>query len=143
MNIEQIQDDITRSNFGDTNDLIPPYNEEDEEEHKLNATDLALRRSISLKNRLITLVNAYYLGKIMTQAEKEEVVKYRKKVTAHYLRRATKTFDLFEQCPTQILLTKDLTIERIALLKRSEITLLRQQMLEFFVGTQTLEEENC
>jgi len=85
MNIEQIQDDITRSNFGDTNDLIPPYNEEDEEEQKLNATYRALRRAISLKNRLITLVNAYYLGKIMTQVEKEEAAKYRKKVTAHYL----------------------------------------------------------
>ena len=143
MNIEQIQDDITRSTLGDTNDLIPPYDEEDGDDQKLNATYRALRRSISLKNRLITLVNAYYLGKIMAQAEKEEAAKYRNKVTAHYLRRASKTFDLFEQCPTQILLTRSLTIERIASLKRSEITLLRQQMLEYFVGTQILEEENC
>lgn len=143
MDIEQIQDDITRSDLGEANDLIPPYNEEDGDEQKLHATYRALRRSISLKNRLITLVNAYYLGKIITQAEREEAARYRKKVTAHYLRRATKTFDLFEQCPAQILLTQHLTMERIALLKRPEITQLRQHMLEFFVGTQILEEENC
>src|SRR5688572_14091729 len=81
MNIEQIQDDIIRSNLGDANDLISPYNEEDGDEQNLTMTYRALQRSIALKNRLITLVNAYHLGKIMIQAEKEEAARYRKKVT--------------------------------------------------------------
>jgi hypothetical protein len=143
MNIEQIHDDITRTNFIDIEQLVPPYADEDGDEQKLNATYAALRRSIALKNRSLSLTNAYYLGKIIAQAEKNKAAKYKRKLTGHYLRMVKKTFDIFEQYPSQLLKTKFVTVQRIAILKQPQVTQLRQLLFEFFVGTQILVEENC
>lgn len=50
------------------------------------------------------------------------------------------TFDIFEYCPKQLIVTKTLTVQDVKKLTRPQITEIRNEML-FFDGTQRLEEE--
>ena len=66
MNIEEIEQDILGVHPEDTEKLIPPYDRNDDEQRKFDKAHRALRRSIQLKMRLFSMINAFYLGKILT-----------------------------------------------------------------------------
>jgi len=88
MNIDQIIDDITHLSDIGISQMVPPYEDQMEDDQKLNATYSALRRSTALKSRTLTLINAYYLGKLIALADKTNAAKYKKRLTAHYLKMA-------------------------------------------------------
>ena len=124
--------------------LIPPYTDEIDTAEKIIMTNLSLQRVIRLKSRIIALINAYFLGKLLADigsTTKRFLMK--RKLTKHYQTIAENTFDLFEYRPSQILRTKIITVQGIRAMKRSEILELRESILDIFAGAQNLEEESC
>jgi hypothetical protein len=140
MNIQQIEDDLLEVLPENMGELITPYELTDTPDQKFKILYRSLRRSIQLKNRQMSLMNAYFLGKLL---DEEGDKTYERKMTTHYLVMSKNTYDLFEQYPEQILRTKMLTVQRIKVMKRSEILNLRNKILEFFVGTQILRGGDC
>ena len=107
--------------------LIPPYQPDQSVEEKIKETKIALRRTIGLKDRLMSLVNAYYLGKLINEAESTSL-KYRRKqkVETHYSVMAEYTYDIFEMDPSQILETSLIDVQGIKKLRRSQVLQLRK-----------------
>ena len=114
-----------------------PYSADITLEEKLNCAYRNLKRSIRLKSRTLSLINTYYLGKILCSVESLQL---KQRISKHYVTIAEYTFDLFEGCPEQILRTKWISIQDIRRLKRSILLDLRNELI-IFVGTQSLGEE--
>jgi hypothetical protein len=142
MNLQQIEDDLLEVLPENPGELIIPYELTDTLEQKFKTLYRSLRRSRRLKNRQMSLIHAYFLGKFLEENDDEDN-KYEGKMTTHYLVMSRNTYDLFEEYPEQILRTKSLTVQRIKTLKRTEILDLRRKLLEFFVGTQILRGGDC
>ena len=124
--------------------LIPPYTEEMDREQQMKIAYVNLQRAIRLKSRILALINAYFLGKILASIESTtDRFLMKKKLTKHYQTMAENTYDLFEYNPSQILQTRLITVQAIRAMKRSKILELRELTLETFAGAQNLEEESC
>lgn len=111
--------------------LISPYRDNMDKKQKFDLAYRALRRTIKTKSRIIALMNAYYLGLVLDEMDFDESHKFRKKMSQHYLAIVTKTFDLFEPYPTQILTTKILSTTEIRLIDRPDITQARNELYLF------------
>ena len=86
-----------------SDDPLSPFTPEMDYEEKLNVTSRALRWSIKLRNRITTLVNAYYLGSLFNQAgSTAQEFKAKNSTTKHYATMAEYTFTIFEENPSQI-----------------------------------------
>jgi hypothetical protein len=121
--------------------IIPPYSDNGTDEEKIKVTLIkALRRSIELKNRLLFLTNAFFLGKLFSDSETTSIKFQRKrKISRHYAAMSEYVYDIFELCPSQILHTSTLTVQQIKHLKRSQVLLLRdivENNLLIFAGAQ-------
>src|SRR5579859_2892256 len=114
-----------------------PYSSDTTLEEKFNCAYRNLRRSIKLKSRTLSLINAYYLGKILCDVECSRL---KQQLSKHYATIAEYMFDLFEFCPEQILKTKWLSVQDIRKLKRSTLLYLRDELV-IFVETQNLGEK--
>jgi hypothetical protein len=104
--------------------ILPPYNEEDEVQQKLNSTFKAMRRAIKLGNRILALVNAFYLGYCIEIVIDTPIDKLmcKNKIPEHYRRIAAKTYLIFEaQGLQQILRTKSTTVAMIQKLNKSSL----------------------
>ena len=98
----------------------PPYTEEMTFNQKFHATERAFRRTVRLKDRVLSLVNTYYLGRLLASLETiGEMFRYKQKVSKHYATMAEYTYDLFELQPKQIMRVRFLSVQRIKKLKRS------------------------
>ena len=129
-------------------DPLAPFTSEMSYEEKLNVTSRALRRSIKLRNRVTTLVNAFYLGYLFNQAgSTAKEFKAKNSTTKHYATMAEYTFNIFEEDPSQIYQTNFLTAQTIKKMKREQIlqlrTLVEKNVTKSFDGAQSLGEENC
>ena len=67
--IDDLLDEIQNYLPTDVEEIIPPFSTDADRDEKFKAASMALRRSIKLKNRFLSLVNAYYLGKILNEFE--------------------------------------------------------------------------
>ncbi|GES80683.1 hypothetical protein GLOIN_2v1884596 [Rhizophagus clarus] len=124
--------------------MIPPYLEDMDIEEKFLKSYMQLQRSIQLKNRILSLVNAYFVGKILAEIEStSERFRIKRRLTKHYSTMTEYTFDLFEPNPSQILRTKYLNVQDIRKMKRQEILVLRSYLNQDFAGAQNLGEESC
>ncbi|GET04159.1 hypothetical protein GLOIN_2v1884596 [Rhizophagus clarus] len=124
--------------------MIPPYSEDMNIEEKFLKSYMQLQHSIQLKNRILSLVNAYFVGKILVEIETtSERFRMKRKLTKHYLTMTEYTFDLFEPNPSQILRTKYLNVQDIKKMKRQEILVLRSYLNKDFAGVQNLGEKSC
>ena len=89
----------------------------------------------------MSLINAFYLGKLLDEVDDRVLLrKYSQKLTEHYYRISRNTYELFKDSPRRIVKTKIITIQMIRRLKRPDI---QEELFEFLVGAQNLEEENC
>jgi hypothetical protein len=117
------------------------YTNEKTFKKKFNMASKALLKSIRLKNRTLSLVNAYYVGKLLDElSTSSERFQYKKKLTAHYATIAERTFNIFEPCSTQIMKTSLITVQVIRKMKQSQVLELRNEMF-IFAGAQNLKEE--
>ena len=124
-------------------DLFPPYIDGMSDHQKLKELKVALRRSIKVKNRQTSLINAYFLGKLFEDTEVKERETLRPLVSDHYYNMGRNTYDLFEGFPKQIYRTSYLSAQIIKKLRRSKVLQYRETLLNHFVGTQNLVGEDC
>lgn len=116
-----------------------PYLDTDITKEKFQSILKNLQRSIRLKSRTTSLINAYYLGKLLTNEDFPENFKFKKNIPDHYERIARNTFDVFEFCPNALVRNNLFTTQVIRKLKRNEITRLREIVI--FAGAQNSGEE--
>lgn len=124
--------------------LIPPFQNEDNIEKQLLRTYNCLQRTIKLRSRILSLINAYFIGKILAGVESTtQRFLFKRKLTKHYQTMVENTFDLFEYNPSQIMRTKFLSVQDLRKMKRVEVLYLRDCLLDPFAGAQSLAEESC
>ena len=126
-----------------TIEIIPPYIDGMSERQKLGSLKLALKRAIKVKNQKLGLINAYFLGKLFAELEGKDKETLRTQVSAYYYDMGRNTYDLFEGFPKQIYRTSYITVRIIMKMRRSKLLQYRQTLLNHFVGTQNLVEEDC
>jgi hypothetical protein len=128
---------------------MPPYTQTESKKNKIFITQRALSRAIQLKNRILALTNAFFLGLLLNEENSVSVkFRYKRKLTKHYQTIAEYTYDIFEPNPSHLLYTTTLNVQDIRKIKRNEILYLRnivqdQKFKSIFDGAQNLEEENC
>ena len=131
----------------DLNDfnIPPPYLSTDSTQQKVKTTYRTLLRAARLKNRMLTLANAFYLGKVMETetSSPAERTQYRNMMTLYYQQASKRTYYLFETLGIeQIGCTKRLTLRMVYNLKAQEFRDLVDEAYEIFAGAANLEEEN-
>ncbi|GBB99803.1 hypothetical protein RclHR1_36380002 [Rhizophagus clarus] len=98
--------------------MIPLYSEDMDIEKKFLKSYMQLQCLIQLKNRILSLVNAYFIGKILVEIETtSERFRMKRRLIKHYLTMTEYTFDLFEPNPSQILRTKYVNVQDIRKIK--------------------------
>ena len=137
MEVSRILADLQEQTPYDVEFPEAPYPSNITLDEKFNCAYRNLRRSIKLKSRTLSLINAYYLGKLLSNVESSQL---KQRLSKHYATIAEYTFDLFEFYPEQILKTKWISVQDIRKLKRSTLLDLRNELV-IFVGTQNLGEK--
>ena len=128
-------------------DWLLPKIDADTLEEKLQVMQNFLRRSLEVNDRMSALVNAFYLGKLLHQAENiSRKFGLKRTLTRHYATIAEYTYDIFEPNPYQILQTISMHVQAIKKLRRRQVLQLRRIverniLLADFAGAQSLEEE--
>jgi hypothetical protein len=140
MELTDILLDLQQTSF-DVALPLPPYDEDDTFREKFNKTWKKLQRHLQCKDRLLSLVNSFYLGELLDQIPNlGERCKYKRRISQHYATMVERTFDIFEYCPQQLMKTQTLTVQVVKKLTRPQVTKIREEMI-FFDGTQRIEEE--
>ena len=124
MDISAIISDEIKDNFKTTAIVIPPpYNENMELEEKFSIVYRELQRKTRVKNRILVLMNAFYLGKLLDEIPERSILsRYQNRVTSHFLRLSRNTFEIFKDFPEQIGETSTITVQMLRKLKRNEIS---------------------
>ncbi|HWZ22651.1 MAG TPA: hypothetical protein VNW06_08355 [Cytophagaceae bacterium] len=124
MDISAIISDEIKDNFKTTAIVIPPpYNENMELEEKFSIVYRELQRKTRIKNRILALMNAFYLGKLLDEIPERSILsRYQNRVTSHFLRLSRNTFEIFKDFPEQIGETSTITVQILRKLKRNEIS---------------------
>src|SRR5438876_9966936 len=78
------REDICNTLPDEITDLIPPYLENMTFDQKFQMTYISLKRTIRLKSRLLSLTNAYYLGKLLNSLITSQQYDYNRLLTPHY-----------------------------------------------------------
>jgi hypothetical protein len=112
-----------QNNYVSTAIIVPPpYNENMTLEEKFSITYRELQRKTRNKNRILSLVNAFYLGKLLDETpDRLTLSRYQNKMTSHFFRISRNTFEIFKDFPEQIGETTSITVQIIRRLKRNEI----------------------
>ena len=112
--------------------LSPPYVKNNTLKEKFNLTYKSLRRSIRLKSRTLSLVNAFYLGKLLANMDTtKEQFQYKQELTTHYATIAEYTYDIFEFYPEQLMRIQQLSVQIVRKLKHPQVLELRDEMCIF------------
>ena len=124
MDFSIIINDEIKNNFKSTAIVIPPpYNENMELEEKFSIVYRELQRKTRVKNRILALMNAFYLGKLLDEIPERSILsRYQNRVTSHFLRLSRNTFEIFKDFPEQIGETSTITVQMLRKLKRNEIS---------------------
>ncbi len=117
-----IENDHTQHNMQDT-----PYTLDVDHRIKIEITYECLVRALRLKQRISSLIFAYFLGQLI---EKRQIAKrvIKQIISEHYYIIAIRTYYIFEINPVQIYATKNTTINMIRKLKQKDF---KQLTLEF------------
>ncbi len=122
---------------------LEPYKADMILSQKVQTTYRALLRSTRMNNRLLSLVNSFYLGQLL---EDETLIPAQRTVqvstiTTHYYRIAVRVFYLFEHLGVQrIFGTRSLTLTIIRRLKIAEYQTLIIEALNLSAGAEILSE---
>jgi len=140
--LEQLKCPTILSNMDSPN--LEPYKADMTLSQKVQATYRALLRSTRMSNRLLSLVNSFYLGQLLedeTLTSAQRTVQA-STITTHYYRIAVRVFYLFEHLGVQrIFGTQSLTLTMIRRLKTVEYQALVIEALNLSAGAEILSEE--
>jgi len=117
-----LEENNTQLNMQDT-----PYSGEMDYRTKIKLTYECLIRALRLKQRISSLIFAYFLCQLIEKRETSRRV-IKQIISEHYYIIAIRTYYIFEVNPVQIYATKEMTINMIRKLKQKEFT---QLTLEF------------
>ena len=120
-----------------------PYCKEMKLEQKVRMIFMKLHQALKLKNRILSLVNAFYLGQLL---EVEAITSFEKMigpkiVTKYYFTSAIRTYYIFQANPEQIYRTTNTTIRLIYQLKSAEYRQLSLDLCKVVAGAPNLGEK--
>jgi hypothetical protein len=124
---------------------FPPYSTELDLQKKILATYRMLLRSTRLRDRIFTLTNAYYLGKLLetettTPSQRSQL---RGLLTKYYSHVSIRTYYLFEILGVdQIQRTKNMTLKDIYRLSSKSYRYIVDEATNIWAGAQNLEGED-
>src|SRR3954447_5920115 len=122
LTLEEIQAELLEIFLTNAGPLIPSYEEGQGNKQKLKLAYQSLRRSIKRKDRLIALVNAYFLEKVLNETEgPRQEYQLKRELTLHYITMAENAYILFEVDPIQILCTTKLDIKDVQQTRKKNI----------------------
>src|SRR3954452_18194659 len=122
LTLEEIQTELLEIFPTNSGLLIAPYEEGQENKQKLKLAYQSLRRSIKRKDYLTTLVNAYFLGKVLNETEgPRQEYQLKRELTSHYITIAENAYILFEVDLIQILHTTKLDIRDVQQIRKKDI----------------------
>ncbi len=119
--------DLLEENNMQLNMQNTPYSGEMDYRIKIELTYECLIRALRLKQRISSLIFAYFLGQLIEKKETSKRV-IKQIISEHYYIIAIRTYYIFEVNPVQIYATKEMTINMIRKLKQKEFA---QLTLEF------------
>src|SRR3954451_3101648 len=120
---QEVKDDLMVVNVLANTNIPPPYMEADSTAQKVKVTYKALLRATRLKNRVLALANAFYLGQIMETETSSlaERTQFKNQMTLYYRQASKRTYYLFETLGiAQIGHTRKITLRTIYNLKSQE-----------------------
>ena len=120
-----------------------PYTSNMTIEEKVKRTYRSLLKARRVKNHVLILLNAFYLGQLLNDdISPAQRTLQCQMITTHYHQSATRMYHLFETFEIQqIMATQALTLMWIRKLKSSEFQDLLCQAMEISVGTEILSAE--
>jgi hypothetical protein len=125
--MEYILNEIQQVFLTGTERLVPPYIESMTFDEKFQSTHRELRKAIRLKNRMLALENAFFLGQLLDSLETStQRFIYKRKLTVHYAVMAEHTFDIFENNPSYLHHVTSLTVQKVKKFTKSQVMLLRE-----------------
>lgn len=124
--------------------MEPPYQTDAPLTQKVQSAYQTLLRSTRMRNRILSLVNAFYLGQLIddvTISPAQRTVQMAT-ITKHYYRTAIRVYHLFENIGVQrIFDTRCLTLTMIRRLKSNEYQALVLETLDISAGAEILSGE--
>jgi len=124
--------------------IEPPYQTDASLTRKVQTTYQTLLRSTRMRNRILSLVNAFYLGQLIddvTISPAQRTLQM-STITKHYYRTAIRVYHLFENIGVQrIFDTQCLTLTIVRRLKSSEYQALVLETLNISAGAEILSGE--
>jgi hypothetical protein len=124
--------------------MEPPYPVDASPSQKVQSTYRTLLRSTRMRNRTLSLVNAFYLGQLiddMTLSPAQRTL-HMATITKHYCCTAIRVYHLFENLGVQrIFDTQCLTLTMIRQLKSNEYQALVLKTLDISAGAEILNRE--
>lgn len=124
--------------------MIPPYQTDATLTQKVRLTYQTLLRSTRMRNRLLSLVNAFYLGQLIDDATISPAQRTLQMatITKHYYRTAIRVYHLFENLGVhRIFDTQRLTLTMVRQLKSNEYQALLLKTLDISAGAEILSGE--
>ena len=141
--LKELQDSVTLSDE-EIQPMTPPYQTDATLTQKVQLTYQTLLRSTCMRNRSLSLVNAYYLGQLIDAVTTSPAQRTLQMVTLtkHYYRTAIRVYHLFENLGVQrIFTTQRLTLTMISQLKSSKYQVLLLKTLDISAGAEILSGE--
>ncbi|CAG8552708.1 6241_t:CDS:1 [Cetraspora pellucida] len=122
-NLSEILNDITNSVPVDVVVTPPPFTELQNPVACLTLTYPLLFRAIRYRQRIETLIYAYYVGLIFTHSTPAQRRALQNLITKHYYLTSIKVYDVFSMCgePAQIYQTNTLKFGDLRQLKTEEM----------------------
>lgn len=143
-NYQTVLDDLTRPLTIEETEIPPPYNNELPFHEKFNITLRAINRASRLRDRILMLLNAYYMGKLLEDDE-ESIARrtyYSSKLSQYYRIVSVRLYYLYEYLgPRRIMNSTGTTLTNIRNLRSSEYLELVSMALNIFNGVENLEGE--
>ena len=139
------EEELTQALPSQMDILFPPFNKSDSLETCFENTQRLLIRSIKMKNRILALSNAYFLGLLLNYSLVEKgKTNPKKRITEYYKVMARHVYDVFESNPSHLLYIRIITVQEIKKLRRNDIVYLRNivsnmAFQSIFDGAQNLE----
>ena len=133
--------DLTNRLPSNVDECSAPYEEWMTFEDKFKLTRKALSRAKGMNNRLLQLVNAFYLGRLLEiEAESDNQREhFARQLTIHYRTVIRRTYYLFEAFGVkQIMRTTSTTLTAIRTISSAEYEDLLQKSLNIFNGVENL-----
>lgn len=134
-NYQAVLADLMQTTPVNIDELPPPFAEEVSLEHKFCLAHHALLRASRLNNRILMLMNAYYMGKLIEKEIDDPHIRrlYANKLTPYYRVVTSRLYYLYEYSgPRQLTRSTQITLSTIRRLTAEEFLSLHVEALSIF-----------